>query len=96
MSRLASGVLLPALQVLMSVRKLRNAMNLTQEQFAARCAVAGFEIPRGTLAKIEAQIRGATDMEIFVIALVLRVPLAELFPPRLAQQIKRGEFARSL
>lgn len=79
-----------------NVRKLRNAKNLTQEQFAARCAVAGYEVPRGTLAKIEAQIRGVTDMELFVIALVLRVQIGELFPPRLAQQMKRGEFARSL
>lgn len=41
-----------------TIRKLRNSQNLTQGMFSARCGVAGYEITRGTLAKIEAQIRG--------------------------------------
>jgi transcriptional regulator with XRE-family HTH domain len=77
-----------------TIRKLRDAQNLTQEMLAARCGVAGFEIPRGTLAKIEAQIRGASDIELFVIARVLGVKIEDLFPPRFAARLKSGEFAK--
>lgn len=79
-----------------TVRRLRTERNLTQEQLAAKCAVAGYEIARGTLAKIEAQIRGVTDFELFVLAQVLRVQVPELFPARLAQRMKAGEFAQDV
>ena len=62
------------------VRRLRNAQKLTQDLLAARCAVAGCDISRGTLAKIEAQIRGVSDVELFALASVLRVQMEELFP----------------
>jgi DNA-binding XRE family transcriptional regulator len=77
-----------------TIRKLRNAQNLTQEMVSARCGVAGYEITRGTLAKIEAQIRGASDIEVFVIARALRVSVETLFPPRFGARLKSGEFAK--
>jgi len=77
-----------------NVRKFRVTRNLTQEMLSARCGAMGFEIPRGTLAKIEAQIRGASDLELFVLARALGVKLEELFPARFAAQLKAGEFAR--
>ena len=77
-----------------TIRKLRNSQNLTQEVFSARCGVSGYEISRGTLAKIEAQIRGATDIELFVIARVLGVNIETLFPPRFAARLQGGEFAK--
>jgi transcriptional regulator with XRE-family HTH domain len=76
-----------------TVRRLRTERNLTQEMLSARCGVAGFEIPRGTLAKIEAQIRCVTDVELFVLAKVFGVPIEALFPPRFASRLKKGEFA---
>jgi len=75
------------------IRKLRNEKNLTQEMLAARCGVAGYEISRGTLAKIEAGIRGIADIELFVIAGVLGVKIEDLFPPRFKARLKSGEFA---
>jgi transcriptional regulator with XRE-family HTH domain len=66
---------------------------MTQEVLSARCGVAGYEISRGTLAKIEAQIRGVTDLELFVIARVLRVGIEDLFPDQLQNRLKQGEFA---
>ena len=77
------------------IRRLRTERELTQEVLSARCGVAGYEIPRGTLAKIEAQIRCVTDVELFVIARVLGVPIEALFPPRFAARLKRGELARN-
>jgi transcriptional regulator with XRE-family HTH domain len=52
---------------------------LTQEQLAAKCQIAGLDISRSTLAKIEAGLRCATDHDVWVIAKILKVPLAELF-----------------
>jgi transcriptional regulator with XRE-family HTH domain len=75
-----------------NIRRLRNGMNLTQEMLSARCGVQGFEISRGTLAKIEAQIRGISDVELFVIARVLGVKMEELFPPQFASRLKSGDY----
>lgn len=73
-----------------AVRRLRCAQGLTQDALAARCAVAGCDIGRGTLAKIEAQIRAVTEVELFTLAQVLRVPMSELFPTDFARQLKNG------
>ena len=77
-----------------TIRKLRDAKKLTQEMLSARCGVEGYEISRGTLAKIESEIRGVSDIEIFVIARVLGVKMEDLFPPRFAPRLKNGEFAK--
>ena len=62
------------------IRKLRYQRNLTQELFAARCAVRGLDLSRGTLAKIEAQVRCVTDSELLVIAKALEVEIRDLYP----------------
>src|SRR5271154_3286291 len=67
------------------IRRLRNARDWTQEVLVARCGVAGHDITRGTLAKIEAGIRGVSDVELFVIAKVLGVKIEELFPDTFAK-----------
>ena len=74
-----------------TIRKLRTQQNLTQELLSSRCGVLGFEIPRGTLAKIEAEIRGIADVELFVIAQVLRVKIEDLFPTRFLSRLKSGD-----
>ena len=73
-----------------AVRRLRYAKKITQDTLAARCGVAGCDLSRGTLAKIEAQIRGVTEVELFTLAKVLRVRMDELFPPDFTRQLKRG------
>ncbi len=71
------------------MRKLRAQLDLSQEQLAARCGVVGWDISRGTLAKVEAQVRCVTDGELAYLALALRVPLLSLYPDKLAQQLKK-------
>lgn len=71
------------------IRKLRVALDWTQETLVARCNLAGCNITRGTLAKIESQIRGAGDVELFVIAHALGVKIEELFPKDFAAKLKR-------
>lgn len=63
------------------IRKLRYQQNLTQELFAARCSVRGMDLSRGTLAKIEAQVRCVTDAELLIIAEALRAEIRDLYPP---------------
>jgi len=64
------------------IRKLRYQQNLTQEMFAAKCSVRGLDLSRGTLSKIEAQLRCVTDAELIVLAEALKVELTELYPKR--------------
>jgi transcriptional regulator with XRE-family HTH domain len=61
------------------VRKIRESKNLTQEELAARCNVLGWNISRGTLAKIESQVRGVTDFEVVLLAKALKVKLNDLY-----------------
>ncbi len=64
------------------IRKLRYQQNLTQEMFAARCSVRGLDLSRGTLSKIEAQLRCVTDAELVVLAEALKAELKDLYPKR--------------
>ena len=64
------------------VRKLRYQKGLTQELFAARCSVLGLELSRGTLSKIEAQLRCVSDSELVTLAEALKVDVSALLPPR--------------
>jgi len=61
------------------IRRLRNAANLTQEQFSARCGVLGWRLSRSTLAKIEAQVRCVSDAELFVLGKALRKEIDQLY-----------------
>ena len=64
------------------IRKLRSARDLSQEQLAAKCGIAGFDVSRGTLAKIEAGIRCVDDVELWILAHALRVSIEDLYPAK--------------
>ena len=61
------------------VKALREQQQLTLEQLTAKCQLVGFQVSRGTLAKIEAQIRCVTDHEVVLLAKALNVPVEKLF-----------------
>ena len=61
------------------VRQLRETQKMTQEEFTARCNIVGFNISRGTLAKIESQVRRVTDDEVALLAKALKVSVAALY-----------------
>lgn len=61
------------------VHQLRESQNLTQGELAARCNLIGWNISRGTLAKIEAQVRRITDAEVALLAQALKVDISELY-----------------
>jgi len=62
-----------------NVRVIRERKGLTQEQFAAKCNLINWEISRGTVAKIESNVRRITDIEVQSLALALEVEVSELF-----------------
>ncbi len=62
------------------IAKLRTAKGLSQDALAGKCQRAGWDISRGTLAKIEAGVRCVSDSELLLLAKALEVPVAELFP----------------
>ncbi len=61
------------------IRRLREQNNMTQEELTAQCNLLGWNISRGTLAKIESKVRRVTDSEVALIARVLHVDISELY-----------------
>jgi transcriptional regulator with XRE-family HTH domain len=72
------------------VRKLRMAAGWSQEALAAKLQVAGWDLTRGGLSKIEARLRRVNDAELLVLAKVLKCGVADLYPA------KPGDLARVL
>jgi transcriptional regulator with XRE-family HTH domain len=64
------------------IRKLRYHQGLTQEMFAARCSIQGWDLSRATLSKIEAQLRCVTDAELIILANTLKVDVNALLPTK--------------
>lgn len=55
------------------IKTLRNKRGLHQGMLAAKCGILGWDMSRGTLAKIEAQVRCVSDKELVVLAKALKV-----------------------
>lgn len=83
---------IPANVVGPQIRKLRYESELTQEQLATRCQLAGLDISRATLAQIESRLRYVCDEELFIVASVLNVTTDELYPSTMKKRrrSKRG------
>ena len=64
------------------VRKFRVEAGLSQEAFATRLQVKGWDISRGGLSKIEARLRRVTDAELWMLSKALSKSVDELFPVR--------------
>ena len=65
------------------IRNIREKQKLTQEQLVARCNLLKWNISRSTLAKIESQVRRITDVEVKLLATALKVPIQDLFEPKI-------------
>lgn len=62
------------------IGKLRDKRGMTQEMFAAKCALMGLELSRVMVAKIETRRRCVLDSDVWVFARVLKVDMKELYP----------------
>ena len=64
-----------------TLRSLRETEGLTQAEFAGRLQLAGWDISRETLAKVESQVRCVTDRELVRFAEALEIDPTELLRP---------------
>lgn len=62
------------------VRRFRVAAGMSQEAFAAKLQLAGWDLSRGGLSKIEACLRRVNDAELWALAQALSCSLEDLFP----------------
>jgi len=81
----------PANIVGKQIQKRRYELGLTQEQFAAKCQLKGFDISRGTISQIEALTRCVSDSELFSLASVLEVSTDSLFPPHTVKTRRKSK-----
>lgn len=61
------------------IKELRERLGITQEQLAIRLEMAGWEVDRFIISKIERGERQVLDIETQMIAKVLKVSVASLF-----------------
>lgn len=64
------------------VRRRRYTLGWSQSTFAAKLQLAGLDISRSGVSKIEARLRFVDDKDLMFLAEVLKIPVQELFPPR--------------
>jgi transcriptional regulator with XRE-family HTH domain len=70
------------------VRKLREGRGLTQAALAAKLNVAGWDVSRDIIARIEGRVRWVADAEIAKLAAALGVDGPELLRQALAKAQK--------
>jgi len=70
------------------VRKLREQKGWTQDKFAVKLQLAGWDTSQDSVSRLETQDRRITDLELFVLADVLDAKLEDLYPKDLRGKIK--------
>jgi len=61
------------------VKELRLQRGMTQQDLSDRLEELAIYVCRGSVSRIEEQLRTVTDIELYGIAQVLQVPVTELF-----------------
>lgn len=62
------------------VMRIRNAKGMSQADLAISCQLAGWDISRGVVARIEGGVRCIADFELIELSRVLQVPIPDLYP----------------
>ena len=62
------------------IRVLRSRRGWSQPVLAAKCQLAGWDVSRDIIARIELRIRWVADFELMLLAQVLGVPVSNLLP----------------
>ncbi len=62
-----------------NVRRLRKQQKMSQKQLSIKLELLSVYICRGSISRLEDQIRTVTDIEIYALAKVLGVSISELF-----------------
>lgn len=74
------------------IRELRDKRKMSQAQLVVKLNLMGWDLSRGTLAKIEAQIRCVADYEIPALAAGVGVEPSELLTRALEKLPKKRRF----
>ena len=64
------------------VRRLRMASAMSQDALAVKLQMAGWDLSRAGLSKIEAGLRRVNDAELWVLSQTLSCPVRDLYPAR--------------
>jgi transcriptional regulator with XRE-family HTH domain len=70
------------------VRRRRYELGLSQNEFAARCQVRGWDVTRDTICDIELQRRWVADFELVNLARHLQVPVDSLWPASVRRKLQ--------
>ena len=70
------------------VRRLRYQLGLSQNEFAARCQLKGWDISRDVVCDIELQRRWVADFEVIFLAQHLQVSVEALWPAAMRRALK--------
>ncbi len=62
-----------------NVKRLRKQLKMSQKQLSIKLELLSVYVCRGSISRLEDQIRTVTDIEIYALAKVLKVSIAELF-----------------
>jgi transcriptional regulator with XRE-family HTH domain len=66
----------------LQIRKLREQRNWSQSDFARELQLAGWDVERSIITKIELRRRCITDYELLLMVRTLGVPLSSLAMPK--------------
>ena len=66
----------------LQIRKLREEKNWSQSDFVRELQLAGWDVERSVITKIELRRRCITDYELLLITRTLGVPLSRLTVPK--------------
>ncbi len=67
------------------IMRHRNSRGWSQQQLATACQVAGWDVSRGVIARIEGGVRWVADFELLELARVLQVKVIEIYPESAAK-----------
>jgi transcriptional regulator with XRE-family HTH domain len=62
-----------------NIQKIREQLDITQDQLAIRLQMAGWQVNRFVVSKIERGERQVLDTEVVLIAAALKVSISSLF-----------------
>ena len=74
------------------IRELRDKKGMSQAQLVAKLNIMGWDLSRGTLAKIEAQLRCVADYEIPILAAGVGVEPSEFLMKALGKHPQKARF----
>lgn len=70
--------------------RLRTECGLSQSQLAAKCQLAGWDVSRDIINRIERRSRRLDDLDLATLARVLDRPLEEFYPRELRTKLPRA------